>query len=238
MAVKAVRSATRVLAVLEAVATLQPVGLGAVARHLDEDKSAVQRALATLAEDGWIRPAPGAGPRWELTARTLVMSSRASQRSDLRLRARPALEQLRDDTDESVLLAVPEAPLVVTLDVVESRQLVRAAPHVGLVLPPVGSAAAQAIFAHLPTSELVDYLGHRPQPELLAALARVRERGWALNRGDVTGAASGIAAAVVDGSGRPVAALAVSAPTDRLPDSVHDDVARRVVTAAATLGGA
>ena len=59
MAVKALRSATRVLSVLEAVASLQPVGLAAVARHLDEDKSAVQRALATLAEDGWIRPAPG-----------------------------------------------------------------------------------------------------------------------------------------------------------------------------------
>ncbi len=135
MAVKPLRSATRVLAVLEAVAAHQPVGLTAVTRLLDEDKSAVQRALATLAEDGWIRPASGDPPRWELTTRSLVMAAQATSRVGLRQQARPVMEALRDRTDESVLLAVPDPPRVVTLDVVESRQLVRAAPHVGLVLP-------------------------------------------------------------------------------------------------------
>ena len=235
MAVKAVRSATRVLAVLEAVADLQPVGLGALARHLDEDKSAVQRALATLAEDGWIRAVPGDPPRWELTARALVMASRAALRSDLRQRARPVIESLRDQTDESVLLAVPDPPRVVTLDVVESRQLVRAAPHLGMVLPPVGSSATQALFAHLPADELPAYLGHAPDRTTLTALAAVRERGWALNRGDVTEAASGIAAAVLDRSGRPVGAIAVSAPTERLPESRHDAVGALVMAAAAGL---
>src|SRR5512139_3601540 len=129
MPVKPSRSATRVLATLEAVSELQPVGLSEVARHLDEDKSAVQRALATLAEDGWIRPAGERPPRWELTTRALVMASRATSRSDLRSRARPLMEHLRDETGESVLLAVPDPPQIVTLDVVESRQLVRAAPH-------------------------------------------------------------------------------------------------------------
>lgn len=235
MAVKALRSATRVLAVLEAVSTLQPVGLGAVARHLDEDKSAVQRALATLADDGWIRPVPGDAPRWELTTRTLVMASNAAARSDLRARARPVLELLRDETDESVLLAIPDPPRIVTLDVVESRQLVRAAPHVGMVIPLTGSAAAQALLAHLPIEDLSLYLGTDPSSEMRRSLERVRRRGWALNRGDVTAAASGIGAAVLDPDGRPTAAIAVSAPTDRLPRSRHEPVGRLVAEAAARL---
>jgi IclR family acetate operon transcriptional repressor len=235
MAVKALRSATRVLAVLEAVASLQPVGLAAVARHLDEDKSAVQRALATLAEDGWIRSAPGDAVRWELTTRALVMASHATVRSDLRERARPVLERLRDDTGESVLLAVADPPRVVTLDVAESRQLVRAAPHVGMVLPPVGSAAVQALLAHLPADEVGDYLGHPPDRAERDALAAVRRRGWALNQGAVHAESSGVAAAVLDADGRAVAAISVSAPTQRLAKARHAEVAALVVAAAASL---
>lgn len=237
MSVKPSRSATRVLTVLEAVSELQPVGLAELARHLDEDKSAVQRALATLAGDGWIRPTGTRPPRWELTTRALVMASRATTRSDLRERARPTLERLRDLTGESVLLAVPDAPRIVTLDVVESRELVRAAPHVGMVLPLVGSAAAQAVLSHLPPDELVAYLGDPPDPVAVAPLAGVRRRGWALNRGDVTAAASGIAAAVLDREGRPLASIAVSAPTDRLPRDRHAEVGGLVARAAAELGG-
>lgn len=235
MAVKVVRSATRVLAVLETVAELQPVGLAVVARHLDADKSAVQRALATLVEDGWIRPAAGEGVRWELTTRALVMSSRATRRSDLRERARPVLERLRDDTGESVLLAVADPPRVVTLDVVESRQLVRAAPHVGMVLPPVGSAAVLALLAHLPPEEVGRYLGHRPDRGERDALAAVRQKGWALNQGAVHAESSGVAAAVLDPDGRAMAAISVSAPTQRLPKARQAEVAALVVAAAASL---
>lgn len=44
-----------------------------------------------------------------------------------------------------------------------------------------------------------------------------------------------IAAAVVDRDGAPVAALSVSAPTDRLPAAARDQVVDAVVTAATTL---
>jgi IclR family acetate operon transcriptional repressor len=235
MAVKAVRSATRVLAVLEAVAERQPVGLGAVARHLHEDKSAVQRALATLAEDGWIRSIGDDPPRWELTARALVMASRSTVRSDLRQRARPVLERLRDQTDESILLAVPDRPRVVALDVVESRQLVRAAPYVGMVLPLHGSAASQALLARLPASSVADFLGRPPRRDELEALTIVRERGWALNQGAVNAESSGVAAAVLDRDGLPVAAISVSAPTERLPPASHPEIAALVIAAAESL---
>ena len=46
---------------------------------------------------------------------------------------------------------------------------------------------------------------------------------------------SGVAAAVLDADGRAVAALAVSAPTERLPESRHAEVAALVVAAAASL---
>src|SRR5437016_10707192 len=82
MAVKHVQSATRVLATFEALADHQPVGVGALARVLDDDKSAVQRALMTLAEAGWIRRTPADRTRWEVTTRVLALAHGAQRRSE------------------------------------------------------------------------------------------------------------------------------------------------------------
>ena len=59
MSVKRSQSAARVLAVLECIARHQPIGVSELARLLQADKSAVQRAVMTLADDGWIRLASG-----------------------------------------------------------------------------------------------------------------------------------------------------------------------------------
>ena len=57
MAVKPLQSLARALGAIDAIAEHQPVGLSALARALDEDKSALQRVLVTLHAAGWI-PTP------------------------------------------------------------------------------------------------------------------------------------------------------------------------------------
>ena len=64
MAVKTSNAATRVLAVIDLVAEHQPVRISELAKLLDEDRSAIQRAVATIAEAGWIRPAADAPSQW------------------------------------------------------------------------------------------------------------------------------------------------------------------------------
>jgi IclR family acetate operon transcriptional repressor len=67
MAVKGSSTGARVLEVFEAVAEHQPVGVAALSRMLDIDKSAVQRALVTLADQGWIQADDDPTTRWETT---------------------------------------------------------------------------------------------------------------------------------------------------------------------------
>src|SRR4051812_35571529 len=92
MPVKHSQSASRVLAALELIARHQPVGLAKLAKLLGADKSAVQRAIATLANDGWIELTAQSPPRWELTARIFAVSHIGHSSNDLRQRARSALE--------------------------------------------------------------------------------------------------------------------------------------------------
>jgi IclR family transcriptional regulator, acetate operon repressor len=235
--VKRLRSASRVLAVVEAVAEHQPIGVAALARLLDDDKSAVQRALMTLADDGWIHPAPGEPTRWELTTRIHVLAHLAQGHTDLRQRARISLDALRELTGETIILAVPDAGRLVAIDVLESRQLVRTAPYVGMVIPAADSASGQAVLAHLDDDERAAFLGAPVPPALHDTLLTVRRRGWALNDGDVVAGATNIGAAIVDDDGRPVAAVTVSAPSDRVPASRHAKLGALVADTAASLSG-
>jgi IclR family acetate operon transcriptional repressor len=230
--VKQVQSASRVLATFEALAQHQPAGVSALARALGDDKSAVQRALLTLADAGWIaRTGPDLG-QWKLTPRVAAFAAVAEQRVNLRAIARPVLEDLRDELGETMLLAVLRDRRVLTIDVVESNQLVRTAPSVGLEIPLEGSAASQAILAHLPATELARVLGGPPSRTMLSHLGRARRRGWAVNNQRVRAGASAIGAAVLDRRGRPLASITLSGPAARLPPAVLAAHGPRVAAAA------
>ena len=98
MPAKRSHSAARVLTLLETVAEHQPIGVRALAKLLDEDKSAVHRGLVTLADSGWIRMTGEPPVGWELTkpiCRTigemLVQTARELTRS--RPKAKTAIRQ-------------------------------------------------------------------------------------------------------------------------------------------------
>jgi IclR family acetate operon transcriptional repressor len=221
-----------VLATFEALAEHQPIGVGALARALGDDKSAVQRALMTLSEAGWIRRTSADPARWEVTTRALRIAHDAYQRTGLRERVRPALEQLRAGTGETAILNVPEAGEVVVVDVAESPQMLRTAPAVGFVVPVPHSAAGLAILAALPADELVTYLDGPLDDDLRSRLDDVRRRGWSVNDRDATPGASAVGAAVTE-QGRPVASITISGPADRMGHDVLDRLGP-IVAAAAT----
>ena len=167
MAVKRIRGASRALDVLEAIAAQQPVNVAALARHLGENKSNLQRVLMTLADDGWIRAVQGTPTRWELTARIFGLVDKGQGHSDLRHLARSTLDRLRNETGESVFLAVPDRERLITIDVLESNELVRTVPYVGMIIPPRDSAAGRAVLAHMATDAQAQLLGQAPDPALL-----------------------------------------------------------------------
>jgi DNA-binding IclR family transcriptional regulator len=231
MGVKQVQSATRVLAVFEAVAGHQPIGVSALARLVGDDKSAVQRALMTLADAGWIARAEGGG-QWQVTARVLVMVQR---RSGLVERARASLETLRDETNETVILNVPDEGRILVLDVIESNQLVRTSPSIGFAVPAATSAAGHAILAYLPSEEVSQYVGPGPDERLARRLAEVRRRGWGVNAGDVTPGARAVGAPILDAERRAIASITISAPADRMPADIQDALGLMVVATARRL---
>jgi len=235
MSVKRSRSATRVLSVLEGIAHHQPIGVSELARLLQDDKSAVQRAIMTLADTGWIRATPDTPRRWQLSAHILTVAHTAHSGDDLLARARSTLEALRAETNETVLLTVPDVRSFVVLAVLESRHLLRTVPHTGMIIPARGSATSRAILPYLSARELEDFLGEPADQGLLRHFANTLDNGYAISDGDVMEGSTNIAAPIFAPGGRPIAAIVISAPSDRIPDSDHARIGKLVAQAARSL---
>lgn len=235
MSVKRSHSGSRVLAVLEAIAGHQPVGVRALARVLDADKSAIQRALMTLADEGWIRTTSEPPVRWELSPRILAVAHAAQGSSDLRRRARPLLERLRDDTGETALLVVPDLQNFVIADVVESRQILRMVPQVGTRVAALDTATGRAVLPFMDAARQLSLLGAAPDARSQALFEKTRVQGYAVSDGEINLAAANIAAPVFDFDGSAAGAVVVTGPRERLTTARHEAIGKSVQRAAQEL---
>jgi len=235
MSVKRSQSAARVLAVLECVARHQPIGVSELARTLEADKSAVQRAVMTLADSGWIRLAAGTPGKWQLTAHILAVAHMGHASNDLRQRARSALEALRDASGETVLLVVPDIARFVVIDALESRNMLRTVPQLGLAVPVRRSATSRAVLPYMTREQQKELLGEPPDPRLLAEFANTLKRGYSVSDGDVIAGSTNIAAPILELDGRPVGAVVVSGPSERLPPQRQRKVGAMVLQTARNL---
>ena len=148
------------------------------------------------------------------------------QRDDLHAQVLPWLERLRNLSGETAALHSVVEPYRVCTVEFESRQRIKMASGVGGRYPLYGGAAGKAMLAFLSRDavarvfETADRgtLGvpiGRSREELLAELELVRERGYAESFGEVVEGASALAAPILDGFGRPLAAINITGPDTR-----------------------
>jgi len=237
------KSVTRSLRILEAVAQHQPVTVGELTKLFGLPKSTVQRTLVTLNEAGWLRANRKDTTRWEIGARVLAVRPAALQGSSLFAAARDPMIRLRDALNETIHLSVPDAlHAMVVVDRVDCDQAVRTFHDIGDTSPLHATATGHAILAHLPAADVVElveqglesYSESTPTDpaELRTELKRVRADGYAVNRNQYRPDICAIAAPILDEDGTPLAAVAVSMPDSRYSAAQVPDWGRLVTDTA------
>jgi IclR family acetate operon transcriptional repressor len=233
--VKRSQGVLRALAVLDQIAARQPIGVSALAKLLEEDRSAVQRTVMTLADAGWIRPAPEAQAQWELSAHIYTLALLPRSSASLRERARPVLEEICARTGETAFLALPDVRRFVAIQVAESPHILRAALRVGQIILPRESATGRAMLPYFDPRRQEAMLGHPPAEADLREFAATRARGFGLSAGDVMPGATSLAAPVFDAEDEAEAALVVSGPSERLTPERHAEIGALLARNAASL---
>ncbi|WP_346127886.1 IclR family transcriptional regulator [Lentzea roselyniae] len=238
------KSVTRSLRILEAVAQHQPVTVGELTKIFGLPKSTVQRTLVTLNEAGWLRANRKDTTRWEIGARVLAVRPAALQGSSLFAAAREPMIRLRDAVNETIHLSVPDAlDCIVVVDRVDSSHAVRTFHDIGDTSPMHATATGRAILAHLPETDVDEFVSGGLEryteatlidpAELRAELERVRADGYSVNRNQYRPDVCAIAAAVLDGDGTPLATVAISMPDSRYDGARLPEWGRLVADTAA-----
>ncbi len=232
-----VPAATRTMRVLRFLATQPtPVTLERLAAACDLPRSTAYHLLAAMVEEGFVVHLPEEH-RYGLGVAAFEVGSGYSRQEPLQRLARHRLAGLVDAVGQSAHLAVLHGRDV--LYVVEERAPGRPplVTDVGVRLPAHLTASGRAILAALPANQVralypdrtafVDRLGLGPTSlsALRVVLAETRQRGYAVESGEVTPGFASVAAAVVDHNGHPVAGVAVTYAEEPAPD------AARIVTA-------
>jgi DNA-binding IclR family transcriptional regulator len=165
-----VKTALRVIEIIEIFAReAKPLSLSELARHLDAPVSSCLALLRTLVSLGYLYET-GRRQGYYPTGRLLAMAQRISKADPILEKVLPSLEELRDTTSETVVIAkLSSNNQVVYLDVLDS-------PH---PISYVAVAGAQRdIHANSLGKALLSTLGAEERKEILAAspLQRYNER--------------------------------------------------------------
>jgi IclR family KDG regulon transcriptional repressor len=223
-ALSTVRNAVRVLTSFSLEE--RELGVSELARRLGLGRSTVHRLLVTLAQDGLLEQNPASG-RYRLGLRTYELGMLAAAHMDIREAAQPVLTQLRDQTAETVQLAVLDGREVVYIDRLETTQTVRIFGHVGHRNQAHCTSTGKALLASLPADALDRLLDGwvleaktpytiTDPAKLREELAKVRRAGFAENVNETGVGVASVAAPIRDAAGAVVAAVSVAGPVMRV----------------------
>jgi DNA-binding IclR family transcriptional regulator len=191
----------------------------------------VYRLLAALVKSGLVRRS-AAGHAYQIGHTLIGIANRALEKIELRDIAQEFLLALRDETGETVHLAVFHNNAMLYVDNLDSPERVRMACSLGATVPLHNTAVGKAHLAFLPEAEreaiLADLKLSRVTGRSITSLARLRneikqtaERGWATDEGENESDIFCFGAPVLDRIGRPAAGISISIPRFRLRDGIE-----------------
>lgn len=219
----------KALDLLEALAASpKPLGVTELAARQKLTKSNVHRLLQTLAARGYVEPVDR---RYTLTTRLWELGAQVVGRLDVAQVAAPVMQRLVAEVDETAHLSVLDlaACEVVSIHNVESTQPVRAYSRIGQRTPAHCVATGKVLLAAHPPEALAalpkalaKFTRHTlyRRADLLPALERIRHNGYSTNIGEWREQVGGMAVVIRDHVDRPVAALGLTVPVERLQPKV------------------
>jgi DNA-binding IclR family transcriptional regulator len=222
-----------------AAAGADGISLGELAGSVRTAKSTTHRYVATLVELGAVRRDQLG--RLHLGLKLIELAGALMEADDLRSVASPVLEELVRSTGETVHLGVPSDGDVVYIAKFESPQSVRLVSRIGARVPMYCSAMGKAMMATLDEPALEPLLATPREKrtertivgeaELRAELARVRERGFAIDDEENEAGVRCVGVSIVDAHGAALGAISVSAPAGRMTPTRAKKTAPDVVAA-------
>ncbi|WCB95351.1 HTH-type transcriptional regulator XynR [Baekduia alba] len=219
-----VKSADRVLAVLDLLAEAGPLRFAELCAALGLPKSSTHGLVATMSARGYLRR--DREGRFALGLRVWEIAQSADGIADLRAVLQPLMAALRTRTEETVQAAQLDGVDAVYLNVCESPHPMKLSSRVGSRLPAYASGLGKTLLAGLDPDDARARLAvveRRPLTPrtvveldtLMEDLDVIRARGFGTDDEEFAIGLRCVAMPIRDADGEVVAAMSVSIPTPR-----------------------
>ncbi|CAN5415481.1 N/A [soil metagenome] len=244
-----VPAARHTLAVLRYLAGRSgPVRASTMARDLELPRSSMYQLIAVMRDEGFLVHYPEDGT-YGLSGLVAELGTASRRTERLARLAMPLLERLVAEVPVPVVahLAVLGGSDVIYAGRVQGFRAPTTVSSIGVRLPAHLTATGRAMLAALPATQVRALypsrilLTHRNEAgpstlrELDQLLAESRDRGWAIEDGDVTAEYASVGAAAADRNGYPVAGIGLTFRREAVDDATTQALGKGTVRTAAAL---
>ncbi len=224
---KLVKSVVRTMKIMELLAeSSRPLGVTEISRRADLHKSTVYRLLETMQYLGYISQKPDSG-KYSTGLKLFEVGSMVINDLDLRERAKPYLQELMEETGETVHLGILDKREIVYIDKVESFKTIRMHSKIGRRVLPHSTALGKVILAFSPIKILDDIIMSNGLPEktdktiteeskFRHELQKIKEQGYGIDEQENEKGIRCIAGPIFDHTGKIIAAFSISGPASRV----------------------
>ena len=231
MAAVETQSLHRAVAILDCFQENQPeLGVREIARQLELHPSTVGRILTTLTSLEILTQDPDTR-RYSMGAKVLKWSSLYMSNVDLRVVARPFMQELNRSTAETISLDIPDGQTRLCIERIESPHSLRWVKQLGERMPFFASASGRALLAFMDPDKRDAILAETPFEQLtpqtttdLKAFRKeldlTRKRGYAVSVSERVEGVSCIAAPIFDASEKIIGAVTISGPGTRFSQKI------------------
>jgi DNA-binding IclR family transcriptional regulator len=225
-----INSIVKTIRLVEELVKKKEFDLVELTRRLDYPKATVHRMLLTLKSLGYVKQNEK-NKQYGATIKLFQMGQRVLLNNDLFTTAQPIIEELSDDTSESVFVLVRDGLDVVVSAKATGRYSLRQDEQIGFRYKSYNSASGRTILANLSSDERrMLFRGHRMKPytpnspksyrQLEPELEKISNQGYAIEHEEYGIGISCVAAPIFGHTGNVTAAVTITGPTARIKPSV------------------
>lgn len=230
-----VEGVARAAQLITAIAEAGPKSARELSKRTGLSGAMVDQLTAVLVQHGLIT---GLENGFELGANWLALAQTRERGLDLRRFAAPIMRRIRDQLNETVILAIRSGKRRINIDYVESTHFIRRVTQPGFEVPLHIGATGRVLLSGLTDDELSTYLSSADLPPGLTS-ARLRKECCltrvtrsAVARREITSDTAAASASIFDHHGHVVAALTITCPEDRFTPTLEADCIRTLTEGA------
>lgn len=210
-----------------------------LAEKVNLSKSTVHRLLATLINMNYVLKDPET-EKYKLSYRIIYLSRNLINNIDIIPVAKPFLEALSENINETIHLCIEDMGEVMYVDKIESNQTIRMFSRIGSRAPMYCTGVGKVLLSGMdPTTyqntvDKIEFVSKTPRTisskELLnEEIELIKKQGYGLDDVENEEGIRCIAAPIIDSQGKIIASFSISGPTTRMTmERVNNELVAKV----------